>query len=54
MTDGLTFDLRYPEVDRPYAPNGKRIAEMMQGDLAKLGMRLNLRSAKWTDYRDRM
>ncbi|KQT54325.1 peptide ABC transporter substrate-binding protein [Aureimonas sp. Leaf454] len=54
ITEGLTVDLWYPEVDRPYAPNGKRIAEMMQADLAKLGMKLDLRSAEWTDYRDRM
>ena len=32
----LEIDLWYQPVTRPYNPNGKRIGEMMQADLAKL------------------
>jgi dipeptide transport system substrate-binding protein len=52
ITEGMTVDLWYPQVDRPYTPNGKRVAEMMEADLAKLGIRLQLKSAEWKDYRD--
>jgi len=35
--NGLETDLWAMPVQRPYNPNGKRIAEMMQSDLAKIG-----------------
>lgn len=54
ITDGLTVDLWYPLTDRPYTPNGKRVAEMLQTDLGKLGIRLELKTGEWTAYRDRM
>lgn len=54
ITQGLTVDLWYPQVDRPYTPNGKRVAEMLQTDLGKLGVKLELKTDEWTDYRDRM
>ena len=34
----LEIDLWYMPVQRPYNPNAKRIAEMMQADLAKVGV----------------
>lgn len=52
ITEGMTVDLWYPQVDRPYTPNGKRVAEMVETDLAKLGIRLELKTAEWKDYRD--
>ncbi|KQT55169.1 MULTISPECIES: ABC transporter substrate-binding protein [unclassified Aureimonas] len=54
ITGGLTVDLWYPLVDRPYTPNGKRVAEMLQTDLGKLGIKLELKTDEWTAYRDRM
>ncbi len=42
----LEIDLWYQPVARPYNPNGKRIGEMMQADLAKIGV-----NAKTPDLR---
>ncbi|OYU98128.1 MAG: ABC transporter substrate-binding protein, partial [Burkholderiales bacterium PBB5] len=38
----LEIDLWYMPVQRPYNPNAKRIAEMMQADLAKVGVNAKL------------
>ena len=38
----LDIDLWYMPVSRPYNPNGKRIGEMMQADLAKVGVNAKL------------
>ena len=38
----LEIDLWYQPVQRPYNPNGKRIGEMMQADLAKIGVNAKL------------
>ena len=35
LKDGFTTDLWAMPVQRPYNPNAKRIAELMQADLAK-------------------
>jgi dipeptide transport system substrate-binding protein len=51
LTKGLSVDLWYLPVNRPYNPNGKRVAEMIQADLAKLGIRLELKTAEWNEYR---
>ncbi|MCQ8782901.1 ABC transporter substrate-binding protein [Mangrovibrevibacter kandeliae] len=49
--DGITTDLWYMPVSRPYNPNGRRIAEMIADDLEELGIRLELKTAEWNDYR---
>jgi ABC-type transport system substrate-binding protein len=41
-------------VSRPYNPNGKRVAEMIGADLAKIGIRLKLVTAEWDQYRTRL
>ncbi|GGE15106.1 ABC transporter substrate-binding protein [Aureimonas endophytica] len=51
LTGGLAVDLWYPPVNRPYNPNGRRVAEMIQADLAKFGIRLELKTAEWNAYR---
>jgi dipeptide transport system substrate-binding protein len=51
LADGFATELWYMPVSRPYAPDGKRIAEMIQADLSKLGIRLELKTASWDDYR---
>jgi len=40
-------------VQRPYNPNAKRIAEMMQSDLAKVGINAKLTTYEWGEYRKR-
>ena len=41
-------------VQRPYNPNAKRMAEMMQADLAKVGITATLVSYEWGEYRKRL
>ena len=41
-------------VQRPYNPNAKRIAELMQADLAKIGVKAEIKSFEWGEYRKRM
>ena len=41
-------------VQRPYNPNGKRMAEMMQADLAKIGVNAKLVTYEWGEYRKRL
>ena len=49
----LDVDLWYMPVQRPYNPNAKRIAEMMQADLAKIGVNAKLVTYEWGEYRKR-
>jgi dipeptide transport system substrate-binding protein len=49
----LDIDLWYMPVQRPYNPNAKRIAEMMQSDLAKIGVNAKLVTFEWGEYRKR-
>jgi dipeptide transport system substrate-binding protein len=50
----LDIDLWYMPVQRPYNPNAKRIAEIMQADLAKIGVNAKLVSYEWGEYRKRL
>lgn len=49
----LEIDLWYMPVQRPYNPNAKRIAEIMQADLAKVGINAKLVTYEWGEYRKR-
>jgi dipeptide transport system substrate-binding protein len=49
----IEIDLWYMPVQRPYNPNAKRIAEMMQADLAKVGINARLVTFEWGEYRKR-
>ena len=40
-------------VSRPYNPAGKKMGEMMQADLAKIGIKVNLVSYDWPTYLDK-
>jgi dipeptide transport system substrate-binding protein len=53
VTD-LSTDLWYMPVQRPYNPDAKKIAELMQADLAKIGVTAELKSFEWGEYRKRM
>jgi len=52
--NGFTTDLWAMPVQRPYNPNAKRIAELMQSDLAKIGVTAEIKSFEWGEYRKRM
>jgi dipeptide transport system substrate-binding protein len=54
LPDGFETDFWYMPVSRPYNPNGKRIAEMIQVDLRKLGIRLRLQTDEWSQYRAKL
>ncbi|WP_193174132.1 ABC transporter substrate-binding protein [Oricola nitratireducens] len=40
-------------VQRPYNPNARRMAELMQADLAKIGVTADIVSYEWGEYLDR-
>ncbi|MBL8908808.1 MAG: ABC transporter substrate-binding protein [Rhizobiales bacterium] len=52
--ENLQSDLWWMPVQRPYNPNAKRMAEMMQADLAKVGINAELKSFEWGEYRKRL
>ena len=52
--NGFTTDLWAMPVQRPYNPNAKRIAELMQADLVKVGVTAEIKSFEWGEYRKRM
>jgi dipeptide transport system substrate-binding protein len=52
--NGFDMDLWAMPVQRPYNPNAKRIAELMQADLAKVGVKAEIKSFEWGEYRKRM
>src|SRR6185436_15365915 len=52
--ENLDTDLWWMPVQRPYNPNAKRMAEMMQADLAKVGINAKLVSFEWGEYRKRL
>jgi len=51
--NGFETDLWAMPVQRPYNPNAKRIAELMQADLAKVGIQAKIVSYEWGEYRKR-
>ena len=52
--NGFTTDLWAMPVQRPYNPNAKRIAELMQADLVKVGVKAEIKSFEWGEYRKRL
>jgi dipeptide transport system substrate-binding protein len=49
--NGFETDLWYMPVSRPYMPNGKRVAELVQADLARIGIRVRPVTDDWQRYR---
>jgi len=47
---GFTTELWTLPVTRPYNPNGKKMGEMMQADLLKVGITIKLVSYDWPTY----
>jgi dipeptide transport system substrate-binding protein len=54
LAEGFDTDLWYIPVSRPYNPNGKRVAELIQYDLARIGVRVTLKTDEWAEYRARL
>jgi dipeptide transport system substrate-binding protein len=54
LAEGFDTELWYLPVSRPYNPNGKRVAEMIQTDLARIGIRVRLETDEWSAYRARL
>ena len=50
LPDGFETDLWTMPVERPYMPNGKKLGEMMQADLAKVGIKVKLVTFDWPIY----
>ncbi|RLM23426.1 peptide ABC transporter substrate-binding protein [Brenneria alni] len=50
MGDGFTIDLWAMPVQRPYNPNARRMAEMIQSDWAKIGVQAKIVTYEWGEY----
>ncbi len=48
--NGFETEIWTLPVTRPYNPNGKKMGEMMQADLAKVGIKAKLVSYEWPTY----
>jgi len=48
--NGFEAELWTLPVSRPYNPNGKKMGELMQADLAKIGVRVKLVTYDWPTY----
>ncbi len=48
--NGFEVELWTLPITRPYIPNGKKLGEMMQADLAKIGIRVKLVTYDWSTY----
>lgn len=47
---GFEAELWTLPVSRPYLPNGKKLGELMQADLAKIGVKVKLVTFDWPQY----
>ncbi|MHA6313360.1 MULTISPECIES: dipeptide ABC transporter periplasmic-binding protein DppA [Pantoea] len=50
MADGFSIDLWAMPVQRPYNPNARRMAEMIQSDWAKIGVKAKIVTYEWGEY----
>lgn len=50
VTEGLKIDLWAMPVQRPYNPNARRMAEMIQADWKKIGVEANIVTFEWGEY----
>lgn len=54
FANGMTIDLWAMPVQRPYNPNAKRMAEMIQADWAKVGVTAKVVTFEWGEYLTRV
>lgn len=50
VAEGFTIDIWAMPVQRPYNPNVRRMAEMIQADWAKIGVKAKIISYEWGEY----
>jgi len=50
MPEGFSIDLWAMPVQRPYNPNARRMAEMIQNDWAKIGVKAKIVTYEWGEY----
>ncbi|OON40120.1 ABC transporter substrate-binding protein [Izhakiella australiensis] len=50
MADGFSIDLWAMPVQRPYNPNARRMAELIQADWAKIGVKAKIVTFEWGEY----
>ena len=48
--DGFETDIWAMPVQRPYNPNARRMAELIQADFEKVGVKANIVSYEWGEY----
>jgi len=53
LADGFDTTIWAMPVVRPYNPNGKKVAEIMQAQLAKIGVNAEIVSYEWGTYLDK-
>lgn len=51
--DGFETDLWYMSEPRDYMPNGQKVAEVLQADFAKIGVKVKLVTFDWITYLDK-
>ncbi|MBD2104043.1 ABC transporter substrate-binding protein [Leptolyngbya sp. FACHB-261] len=54
LPNGFKTDFLAMPVPRPYMPDGRKIAEAIQADLAKIGVQTNIISYEWATYLEKM
>lgn len=54
IKEGTEIDLWAMPVQRPYNPNARRMAEMIQADWAKVGIKAKIVSYEWGEYLTRV
>lgn len=52
--NGFTMSIWAPAIQRVYNPNALRMAELMQADLAQVGIEAQIISYEWNTFRQRM
>lgn len=52
--NGFTLNLWAMPVQRPYNPNARRMAEIIQSDWAKIGVKANIVTYEWGEYLTRI
>ena len=52
--DGFSVDLWTMPVVRPYMPNGQKVAEAIQADFAKIGVKAKIVTMEWGTYLDKL
>ncbi|WP_342514490.1 ABC transporter substrate-binding protein [Sporosarcina sp. FSL K6-1522] len=53
LADGFEMDLWAMPVPRPYMPDGAKVAEVIQKNLADIGVKANIVSYEWATYLDK-